>query len=192
MHRNIHVYSEYFSFSEQILCPVSSFVKVESFSLCSTWAYNAIAVNKTLYISGAPLKESSSTKKEFNFEINIKKVACNDSTCLTLLVNGDIWRLCMQSLELRKLNFVTTEIVMTRKPIFESDVKINEPIEFVNDIGCTHTFSIAITNLNSVYSIPSKICVLPNHVKVTKISCGAEHVLLLTSNGDVYAFGSSR
>lgn len=164
---------------------------MENCSFSSTWAYNAIAVNKTLYISGAPLNESSSKTKEFSFDLNIKRVACNDSSCLTLLVNGDIWKLCMQSLELRKLNFVTTEIVPTRKPIFSEDSNPTEPIEFVNDIGCTHTFSIAITSCNSVYSIPSKICILPKHVKVKKISCGAEHVLLLTSNGDVYAFGSS-
>lgn len=173
--------------------PIPCTLKVECFSLYSTWAYNAIAVNKTLYISGAPLYGSSSTTKtkEFCFEMNIKKVACNDSSCLTLLVNGDIWKLCMKSFELRKLNFVTTEITPTRKPIFQGAGKPNEPSEFVIDIGCTHTFSIAITNCNSVYSIPSKLCVLPKHVKVTKISCGAEHVLLLTSNGDVYAFGSS-
>lgn len=63
--------------------------------------------------------------------------------------------------------------------------------EFFTHCASGRSFSVAITNKNSVYNIPLKIFTFPSHVRIKKITCGNEHCLILTANGDLYAFGSS-
>lgn len=63
--------------------------------------------------------------------------------------------------------------------------------EFVTHIAAGRSLTIILTNKNNVYNMPLKIYSFPAHVKIKKISTGNEHCLILTRNGDLYAFGSS-
>lgn len=63
--------------------------------------------------------------------------------------------------------------------------------EFITHIAAGRSLTVILTNKNNVYNMPLKIYAFPAHVKIKKISCGNEHCLILTRNGDLYAFGSS-
>lgn len=63
--------------------------------------------------------------------------------------------------------------------------------EFITHIAAGRSLTVISTNKNNVYNMPMKIYSFPAHVKIKKISCGNEHCLILTRNGDLYAFGSS-
>lgn len=135
---------------------------------------------------------------QFEFDVIILKVTGNDRYCLVLLANGDTWKLCIQTLEVKLFKFliIENETQRKRQPIFlstEDHAKVdhlNE--EIVTDIGCCQTFSVALTSKNNLYVIPSKIYSFTRNIRVIKICCGIEHCMLLTANGDVYVFGSSR
>lgn len=175
---------------------------VSSSNLYSGWAYTAVAVNKTIYLNGSLKRGEFNSSYQFEFESTIFKVTGNDLYCLVLLVNGSVWKLCVQTLEKPMLlQFLSTEkesstIISRRNPIFAESSSLNddnvEPTESVKDIGCCQTFSVALTSMNNLYVIPSKIYGFARHIRVTKLCCGYEHCLLLTANGDVYVFGSSR
>lgn len=165
---------------------------ISFFDICSTWSYNAIAINNTLELNGS-LNGVLSDNKKYKFISIIKKISCNDSICLVLLSNTDLYKISITNCELIKLNFLEIESPKRRKFTFDSEIadSIEAAEEHIIDIACSHTFSVAITNKNAIYSIPSKIHTFPMHIKFRKLCCGAEHALLLTTNGDVYAFGSS-
>lgn len=114
------------------------------------------------------------------FEDVIEQISANDHYTLILLTTGKVYKLNVNSNALTQLSFLNVETNDSRK--------LSESIQRIQSGG---TFSIAITNNNDVYSIPSKLHTFPQHVKIRKICCGAEHTLILTTNGDVYAFGSS-
>lgn len=63
--------------------------------------------------------------------------------------------------------------------------------EYITHIATGRSLSVIVTNKNNIYNMPLKIYTFPSHVKIKKICCGNEHCLILTSNGDLYAFGSS-
>lgn len=63
--------------------------------------------------------------------------------------------------------------------------------EFITHIAAGRSLTVILTNKNNVFNMPLKIYSFPAHVKIKKISCGNEHCLILTRNGDLYAFGSS-
>lgn len=139
-----------------------------------------------------------------DFEDPIKKLSATDKACLVLLANGDLFRVCPLSGTSTKLNFIAVEETapsrgLRKAPIFPSDqTAVDEAIvgskatqEVVTDIAQCETFSVALTSTNCLYTIPSKIYQFPRHERVAKMCGGAEHVLVLTTNGDVYAFGLS-
>lgn len=138
---------------------------------------NALAISKNLVLSGC-LKGIVGQSQHLTFCDEIKAISCNDSFCLILLNNGNCYKLPFDTVELCELNFIGVD-----------DKKSNKIV--IEHIACGHTFSVAVTNTNVVYNIPSRIHEFPRHVRVKKVSCGAEHALILTTNGDVYAWGSS-
>lgn len=132
--------------------------------------------------------------EKLNFNDTIIKISGNDNFCLVLLKNYELWKFVVKTRELVKLNFlIATQCMLKRKSIFPDEIE-NEcetNAEVILDICCGHTFSVAVTSQNAIYNIPTKIHTFPKHLKLVKVACGAEHALLLTSNGDVYAFGSA-
>lgn len=63
--------------------------------------------------------------------------------------------------------------------------------EHVSDIASCHTFSVALSNKNALYCVPSLVHRFSRGERIVKMCGGAEHVVLLTANGDVYVFGSA-
>lgn len=63
--------------------------------------------------------------------------------------------------------------------------------EFITHIAAGRSLTVFITNKNNVYNMPMKIYTFATHVKIKKVTCGNEHCLILTRNGDLYVFGSS-
>lgn len=173
----------------------------EALILSSTWSYNAYAVRNHLCIQGSVDGQLNHTKS-FNFENLIKIISATDKACLVLLLNGELFKVCPQSCTTTKLNFIAIEDTnqsghrSRAAHIFPGDEELglttSKPTaEIVTDIVSCETFSVALTSTNCLYTIPSKIYQFPKHERVTKMCGGAEHVLALTANGDVYAFGLS-
>lgn len=138
---------------------------------------NVLAISTHLLLAGC-LRGQFDQSHKLTFPSEIKAISCNDSFCLILLTNGNCYKLPFDTLELCELNFIGVD-----------DKKSNGNV--IEHIACGHTFSVAVTNANVVYNIPSRIHEFPKHVRVKKVSCGAEHALILTTNGDVFAWGSS-
>lgn len=92
-------------------------------------------------------------------------------------MTGAIYQFSVMRNQLILLNFLSTEN--------NSDEK-----DFVTHISCGETKNIAATRQGAIYDIPSKIYQFEKHVKIQKISCGHEHTVLLTKNGDVYSWGN--
>lgn len=159
----------------------------------------AFSINNLLYVCGF-INENFQLTHKIPFESNIQDISCNEKYCLVLLNNGILYKLNIQTLEINEINSLIinrTDALPEKKNIFgqlsvDQENSLNkENDEIVTHIASGRSFSIAITNKNTVYNIPVKIFNFPTHVKIKKISCGNEHCLMLTSNGDIYAFGSS-
>lgn len=152
---------------------------------CSSWSVNVLAMSKQLLLSGC-LKGAAGQTQKLTFSDEIKAISCNDSFCLILLANGNCYKFLFDSADLCELNFTGVD---REGSLTATDIKSSADV--IEHIACGHTFSVAVTNANVVYNIPSRIFEFPKHVKVKKVCCGAEHAVLLTTNGDVYSWGSS-
>ncbi|KAJ6638901.1 RCC1 domain-containing protein 1 [Pseudolycoriella hygida] len=154
-----------------------------SLKFCSSWSVNVIGISKSLLLTGC-LKGAPGQSKILTFANEIKAISCNDLFCLILLDDGRCYKFLFDSAELSELKFIG---------VGEEDGSADKKSTtcVIEHITCGQTFSVAVTNTNVVYNIPSRIHEFPKHVKVKKVICGAEHALLLTSNGDVFSWGSS-
>ena len=113
--------------------------------------------------------------KIYEFSGKISKISSNNKFCLILLENGDIFQHSFVEKSSKKLNFVNVEGSNNGN---------------VKQIACNEAFSVAVTDKGVIYNIPNKTFEFPKHVRVKKIVCGFEHCLLLTTNGDVYSWGT--
>lgn len=191
------MYPTNFIFTETSLEYVSSNdSEHECFDICSTWNYLAFAADNILNLNGF-VKDKINENDRITFECNIKKISCSEKYCLVLLTSGILYKVEISSLTTIELNSImlSSEPVRKKKSIFgESFVGSNlnrNSNEIITHIASGRTMSIALSNSNVLYNIPSNIFTFPLHVKVKKICCGNEHCLILTTNGDIYAFGSS-
>lgn len=135
------------------------------------------------------------------FECSIRDVSCGEKFCLILLKSGIVYKLNVRTLETTEINPIIftqrEQAIVERKSIFGAvmvgqDISMNKhDDEIITHIASGRTLSVAVSNLNAIYNIPLKIYTFPSHVKIKKICCGNEHCLILSANGDVYAFGSS-
>lgn len=175
-------------------------VDSKSVKIQCTWNYLAFSIDNVLNISGYVCSESETTRS-VPFECSIREISCSEKFCLVLLKSGIVYKLNILTLETTEINpmiFTQREQArVERKSIFGvvmggQDFSMNKPNdEIITHIASGRTLSVAVSNLNAVYNIPLKIFTFPSHVKIKKICCGNEHCLILTTNGDVYAFGSS-
>lgn len=137
--------------------------------------------------------------KKIPFEFNIKALSTNEHICLILLNDGIAYKLNVNTFELNEINhlIIQRSEETVKKSIFgdlspvQENARNNESEETLTHIACCRSFAVAVSSKNAVYQIPLKIHTFPNHTKIKKISCGNEHCLILTTNGDVYGFGSS-
>lgn len=164
---------------------------------CS-WDYNAIACGRKLYLSGC-INGTIVRSKEIEFQDEIKQVATNETFCLVLLEVGSVFKVKLSTFEVSNLDgiirskHVRPEAANKRTNIFSnsgegSSSKIGEKI---THIATGRSMTVMITNENHVFNVPLRIMTFSKHTKVKKVCCGNEHCLILTTNGDIYAFGSS-
>lgn len=161
------------------------------------WHYIALAVANQLCLSGF-LGAQSNQLRHFHFEHSIKSISGTNKLCTVLLANGIAHKIDLGQLQPIELNAALIKPAapsntIRAKSIFgvSNDIGRSIDTEFITHFASGRSFSIAITNKNAVYNVPLKIFTFPAHIKIRKICCGNEHCLILTTNGDLYAFGSS-
>lgn len=178
-------------FSDVELKYVDTKPKLDFVDIDLTWNYLAVATNNILYLSGF-IENNLNEHQRIAFECNISKVRCSAKYCLVLLTSGILYKVEISSKKTTELNSImlSNEPIAKKKNMF-NDVITKNMNEIITKIASGRTMSVALSNLNNLYNIPTKIFNFPSHVKVKKICCGNEHCLILTTNGDVYAFGSS-
>lgn len=121
-----------------------------------------------------------------------------------LLATGRLHRVCISTGATQELQFIETDADAPvqlqqaggRKRLFPVADAVHAeqtaaPVELVADIVCSQTFSVALTTANVLYCVPSRVHRFGRRERIVKMCAGAEHVLVLTGNGDVYVFGSS-
>lgn len=165
-----------------------------------TWNYLVFSIDNVLNISGYVCSEFDQVRS-VPFECSIRDITCSERFCLVLLKSGIVYKLNVRTLETTEINSIIftqrDPAIVEKKSIFGAvmggqDFSTNKQNdEVVTHIASGRTLSIAVSNLNAIYNIPLKIFTFPSHVKIKKICCGNEHCLILTTNGDVHAFGSS-
>lgn len=116
------------------------------------------------------------------FSSKIHKVCGNNTFVLVLLDTHELWKIILITGEKQKLNFLNTETELQQTSNEDNNRQII-------DIDCGETISVAVTNDNAIFSIPTLVHQLPKHQKIKKIACGNEHCVLLTSNGDIFCWG---
>lgn len=165
------------------------------------WNYCAYANGNDLYICGC-LNGKNVQERRFPFEYPIKDVACTENFCLVLLNIGVAYKIDCKTFEVNEINTTiiqrsndgdgtsTSKIFGKFSAQLENDLNESKD-EFITHIAAGRSLSVVVTNKNNVYNMPLKVYTFPAHVKIKKICCGNEHCLILTTNGDLYAFGSS-
>lgn len=110
-------------------------------------------------------------EKTIEFKTTVQKICATNETCFVLLKDGSTIR----------HDFLDSEMI-------EVCAK-----ESINDIACCNEALFMITNSYKVVEITGRIqrvvYEFPRHQRITKIVSGLEHILLLTSNGEVFSFG---
>lgn len=166
--------------------------------MCFAWEYNAIACGHKLILSGC-LNGIVHRSKEIDFEHEIKQVAAQEKNCMVLLNDGQLFKLNLQTFAVTSMS----SLIMAHKPSTRQsnskrtitfgklECPADESSEHFTHIACGRSMTVAITTENNIYNLPLRIATFPKHIKVKQVSCGNEHCLILTTNGDVYAFGSS-
>lgn len=167
------------------------------------WNYCAYVVSNVLYICGC-INGESNQRRCFTFEYTIKDVACTEHFCLVLLDIGNVYQINCHTFEIDEINSriierssidnshstKTNHIFGHFRAQHENELNSHKD-EFITHIATGRSMTIIITNKNNVFNMPIKIFTFPIHVRIKKVACGNEHCLILTSNGDLYAFGSS-
>lgn len=108
--------------------------------------------------------------KSLEFKVNIRKICATNDVCWVLLDGG----------ALSCYDFIGESL----KEI---------PLENIIDVACTNNFLYCIDDKSQLHQVTAasqnKIHEFHKHQKIKKMASGAEHCLLLTSNGDIFSFG---
>lgn len=160
------------------------------------------AINNILIFRGC-INGIKNSIKRIPFEHTIKCISNNENFGLVLLSTGLLYKIHLNTFDLTELNSIViqkslpSDYTEKKSSIFGLPSACHDNIfnemndEFFTHISSGRSFTIVITNKNSVYNLPMKIYTFASHIRIKKISCGNEHCLILTTNGDLYAFGSS-
>lgn len=145
----------------------------------------------TVPFSKAAGGRKTALTKTFNFDDLVAKIQTTSSYCLVLLEEGDLYKIVMPDLKLEKVNFVLeTKDAIPKKSIFALPATKKQEPERMVDIACGEKVCVAITNHNAIYNLPTKTAQFLKHQNIKKICCGAEHAMILTTNGDLYTWGT--
>lgn len=153
---------------------------MQNFQIVNSWCTTLISVNEYFIVIENGLDDGhKSAFRKFNE--NIKKISCCDEYCLILLENGSLFKFSFVKLEMKELQFLDVEKQL-------KDNLINSIPDYITDIACSETFSVATTKKGDIYNIPTKLFTLENNDKVKKICCGMEHAVLVIFNINKYNF----
>lgn len=127
------------------------------------WLENKLEIKSSLQ----PNKDKILTLKDV-----IARVCATNDLCWICLANGSLFT----------FDFVKSQ--------FNEFTHIDEKI---SDMACTQEALLAITNNNCLIKLSKgnskKIFMFPKHQRIKKIVSGAEHCLLMTTNGDLFSVG---
>lgn len=184
-----------------------------NFDISTTVNYSAIAVDFKVVISTIDLcketgpevqrgNESPSlaytkpgkfvmVQKSFEFKDLVARIEATTNYCLVLLEQGELYKIMVRNFELKKINVMLSGVVSKPRRIMftNSEPPETEP-ERIVDIACGDKICVGVSNYNGVYNLPLKIGQLKKQDKIKKLTCGAEHAMLLTTNGDIYTWGT--
>lgn len=134
------------------------------------------SATRELKVNGHKLHIGSNLIKQGNnildFKDGIKQLVVTNYQCSVLLQDGSAYN----------YNFVKELLIELTLPNCEN-LK-----EIANTFMCTY----GVTQSNFLYELQPSLKAIhnfPKHQNIRKISAGVEHVLLLTSNGDIFSMG---
>lgn len=156
---------------------------------CS-WNCLAIANDCSLILQGF-ISNFQKSVKTIHTETTIKYIDICDKFCLVLLENGKVYKLLLGfGDELKEITFQASlkPLIPQKRSIFGKCKVIKSHLEITN-IACGNNITIAVSTTNAVFSGTTQIYQFPKHQRTKQLKCGFEHALLLTTNGDIYAWG---
>ncbi|CRK92458.1 CLUMA_CG006020, isoform A [Clunio marinus] len=144
--------------------------KIEIFST----AFCELLIRSNILIIKSSLKNNQNKTLDFNDIIT--KISSTNENCWILLANETLFNYDFIELNLREISIQK-----------EKNQKITSMCASQNGL-------YYIINKTSLHEIKNdntqkKLHEFASHQRIKKISCGMEHCVLLTSNGDVFSFG---
>lgn len=154
--------------------------------MACSWCCLAVARECSLYLQGF-VANCTHTVKSIQIETPIKLLDLCDRFCLVLTENGKVYKIKLGiENDLNEIKYQSPHMQQKRNIFGEvkgSDLQIAH-------IACGNNIAVAVSTINSVFSGTIEIYQLAKHQRVQQLKCGFEHALLLTSNGDIYAWGN--
>lgn len=139
--------------------------------ITATAIYELTTTTNKLNIKSSLLKDK---KRTLEFKDTIREVCATNEICWILLTGGS----------LHVYDFVESTL---------KEIQMSENFETITSISCTYKHLYVITSGNQLIQITTfeqkKLYAFPRHQKIKKMAAGAEHCLLMTSNGDVFSIG---
>lgn len=158
-----------------------------------SWSYTAYAAGNELILRGFLSSTPNSTLCLQISECIAQLAAC-DRFCMVLCKNGKLYKLRAESdAQLQEVKLEAEVQALPQKRTIFGEVKptsAQAEIFHITHIACGSNINVAISETNTVYSVPSKIHQFPKNFRVKQLQCGFEHALLLSANGDVYSWGN--
>lgn len=116
----------------------------------------------------------SDKRKTLEFKEAVREVCATNVTCWILLTGGSI----------HVYDFVESTL---------EEIQMSDNCEKIASIACTYKQLYVVTSGNQLYQISTsdqkKLHDFPKHQRIKKMVSGAEHCVLLTSNGDIFSVG---
>lgn len=158
--------------------------------MACSWTCLAIAKDSNLELQGF-CSYAPNNSKLIRMEKTVKSIAICDRYCLILLENGKVYKILNENPDqLEEIIFQRTlkSILPHKRNIF-GNMKSENALK-ITHIACSNNIAVAVSETNEIFNGVTEIHRFPNHVNLKQLVCGAEHALLLTANGDIYAWGN--
>lgn len=151
----------------------------------------AAANGCSLQIRGL-INSRTKSEKLIKAENEIKCLAGCDRYCLILLNNGTVYKYGIQCEDgLKEVIFQSNESFTPKnKSIFGKTTSACASKVKIEKIACGNNIMIALGLSNEVFTGTTQVHCFPKHVRSKQLVCGFEHALMLTHNGDIYAWGN--
>lgn len=143
----------------------------DEFEIISTAIYELWTTTNKLEIKSSLLINKCRT---LVFKDAIQKVCATSECCWILLNDGS----------LHVYDFVESTL---------EEVQLTEFRERIAIMSCSSEHLHVVTSSNQLYQLSTteqtKLHEFPKHQKIKKLATGAEHSILLTTNGDIFSYG---